>query len=934
VIVRSSGINEDNYGDAQAGKYRSEVQGDDDVLRTCLKVMASGYRPEVCSEGIPQPMALIIQHCVDCQYGGVAMSFRSFEDNTIRSEFTRGQPRGIVAGQSGNTPHRIDIARKEGAENVQYFPGTISSHFILHKNIDNSGYSERIIYDGDAPSNDDGQQIGNSIVSKLTEMVAKLEDLLLCPVDVEFAIDHQERLFLLQVRPITQLPGDMVFTMPIPENSLASGEGISEGYCTGPLWLAKKQHVGFMPEGAILLAQHAEDWMLVPECLDRTGGVVFASGAFNDHVAILMRQKKIPLMLTNEEFATLAARDGHQATLACARFKGEPGAFIVAGDISEKLVSHRSLSSAVSDVPLVKAIPLPDDLSPPEGTFSHVTSSFEWLTGQNARLLAFFVPGRGLDCLANPIKLCMSPQRLKLLAETSDNINRLIHGAEAMLEGYRAFLQLAGDKDSHKIQPLQDELQQLINRFATLKDTIRSGLKTISLSLQSDEEEQVSTGAFRQWVANCHQLQSSLQALNPLEAEQVRSIHELIFALHQRFVEALAPVALASAQGRISMEKKINYVDCTTPDAEAPLLRPSGKASIQRSGRKGTVLSMDDALIVNLRLGFHVAVVELFRDAEAGKGHTLRLKFSDRFGKPDGSDNPGALKRMWFLVQLLKAIGLNKDAGTMKVSFNAIAGDMIVEWARMTSPETMQEGFEKLMTALLAVRDMDLDLKGRAIFEGDEGEQWNFNLLAQRLDSDALTETDRFSFQHNLFLIASDIQHDKTPLYYQLLSHYQQQFIDQCRKLALLVYPASVLMSDDIGENIRRELLHHILLSSHFNITPLVEDVYRYLRNEYFIINPAFAYKLRFHVPPGQSFPGHREEIKKHLLKHGLEYASQRVRDDKELVSAAVKLRPDDLKYASEELKNDRKIVMSVVTQSGIGLQYASEEMQDDDEVV
>ncbi|WP_257287596.1 PEP/pyruvate-binding domain-containing protein, partial [Endozoicomonas sp. SESOKO2] len=82
VIVRSSGINEDNYGDAQAGKYLSLVQGEDDVLRTCLKVMASAYRPAVCSEGIPQTMALIIQHCVDCRYGGVAMSFQSFQDDT------------------------------------------------------------------------------------------------------------------------------------------------------------------------------------------------------------------------------------------------------------------------------------------------------------------------------------------------------------------------------------------------------------------------------------------------------------------------------------------------------------------------------------------------------------------------------------------------------------------------------------------------------------------------------------------------------------------------------------------------------------------------------------------------------------------------------------------------------------------------------------
>ncbi|WP_448216750.1 DUF4116 domain-containing protein [Endozoicomonas sp. 2B-B] len=941
LIVRSSGINEDNYGDAQAGKYLSEVQGDEDILRTCLKVMASAYRPEVCSEGIPQPMALIIQECIDCLQGGVATSFQSFDDDTLRVEFTHGQPRGVVAGQSGNTPHRIDISRKAGAENVQYFPGKISSHFILHKNTDNCGYSEIRIDDGDALSDDDGQKLSNGhilsndIISQLKDVVAKLEDLLNCPVDVEFAIDHQGCLFMLQVRPITQLSGDMVFTMSMPEHSLASGEGISEGYCTGPLWLAKKQQAGFMPEGAILVARHAEDWMLTSKCLDRAGGVVFASGAFNDHMAILMRQKKIPFMLAGEEFTTLAERDGHQATLACARFKGESGAFIVAGDMSEKLASHRSLSSAVADLPSVKAIPLRDDLSPPEGTFRQVTSGFEWLNDQNARLLAFFAPGRGLDCLANPIKLSMSPRRSELLAETSDNINQLIHGADALSEGYRAFLNLAGDKELQKVQPLLNELQLLINRFATLKETIQSGLKTIIRSLQSDEKEQLSTGAFRQWVANCHQLQFSLQALNPRETEQVRSVHELIFALHQRFVEALAPVALASGQGRISTENRITYVDCTTPGAEAPLLRPCDKASIQQSGRRGTVLSMNDALIVNLKLGYHVAVIELFRDAEGGKGHTLRLKFSDLFDKPDGSDNPGALKRMWFLVQLLKTIGLNKEGETIKVSFNAIAGDMIVECARMTSPETMQEGFGKLLTALRATRDMDLYLADSAIFERDEVEQWNFNMLAQRLDSDAVTETDRFSFQHILFLIASDLYREDrtTPVFYHLLSHHQQQFIDQCREL-VFSYSVEVLMSDKMAENIRRELLLHLLLSRPQEVIWFVEDEYPNLRNDYFIIDPAYSYELRFSVPPGQLFPGGREEIKKNLLKHGLEYASQRVRDDRELVLATVKVHPGDLTYASEELRNDKEIVMSVVTQSGIGLAYAGEEMRDDDEVV
>ncbi|WP_257291650.1 PEP-utilizing enzyme, partial [Endozoicomonas sp. ONNA1] len=356
----------------------------------------------------------------------------------------------------------------------------------------------------------------------------------------------------------------------------------------------RKQAAGSMPEGAIVVAQYAEDWMLEPDFLERAGGFVTATGGFNDHVAILMKQKRKTLMLAGDQFTTVAAQVGQQATLACARFKGEHGAFIVAGDLCGKLASHASLSSAFSDVPLARAVPSRDDLSPPEGTFRQVASGFQWLTDQNARLLAFFAPGAGLDCLANPIKLSMSPQRSKLLAETRARVERLVQGAEALLDGYQAFLGLAGDSRALEVQSLRIELPELINRLKALKKTIRSRLKAIVRSLDGGEIRQIS---FHQWLAACHQLRSSLQALNPKEAKQIRSIHELIFALHQRFVNALAPVTLVSRQGRISTEKKITYVDCTTPggsDEKAPLLRPSWKALIEKFLCSGTVVIMDD----------------------------------------------------------------------------------------------------------------------------------------------------------------------------------------------------------------------------------------------------------------------------------------------------------------------------------------------------
>ncbi|WP_422412860.1 MULTISPECIES: PEP/pyruvate-binding domain-containing protein [unclassified Endozoicomonas] len=883
VIVRSSGINEDNYGDAQAGKYRSEVQGEEDIVRTCLKIMASAYRPEVCSEGVPSPMPLVIQQCIDCKYGGVAMSFQSFEDGTIRVEYTKGQPKGVVAGQSGNTPHRIDIYRgdsKEETKSFQFFPGKISSHFILHK--DNNGYSETRIDDGDSQSNDVEQQLTDGMISDLREMVTKLEKLLLCPVDVEFAIDHQGRLLLLQVRPVTRLSGGLDFAMPIPEETLAIGEGVSEGYCTGPLWLAQESAADSMPEGAIVVARHAQDWMLEPGFLKRAGGFVTATGGFNDHVAILMKQQRKTLMLAGGEFATVVAQVGQKATLACARFNGKPGAFIVVGDMTGKLVSHQSLSSAGSDVPSTKAAPSWDDLSLSEGALRQVASGFQWLTDQNARLLAFFASGGGLDCLANPVKLSMSPQRSKRLAETCDSVNLLVHGAEALLDGYGVFLQLAGERRSHSVVSLQDEVPQLINRFEKLKKTIQSGLKRITLPMQASDKGQLSPGIFHQWVADCYQLQSCLQALSPGKAEWVRSVHELIFALHQRFVKALGQVTLDSGQGRLSKINDITYADCTTWGEEAPLLSPT-VASINELKSEATVVSMDDAFIVTLDLGDHKTVIELFEHAEGGKGRTVRLKFSDKFYSPDGSDAPGKLKRMWFLARLLKAIELDKNADAMKLSCNVVVGEIIVECARMPLVKTRQDIILELMTTLKVISNLDLYLNGKVIFERD---QWNFNLLEQRLNGDVTTETDRFVFQQCLFVLVHGTRNYITEDCYRLLANPYQQFIDQARRLAEydckpVRQLREVLMNDKIADDTRRKLFHHLLTYKPSIASQLTEDVYPHLRGKYFVVEPSQGYELRFAVSPDQPlWRQNREKVEKALLKHEIEHASQRVRKE------------------------------------------------------
>ena len=67
---------------------------------------------------------------------------------------------------------------------------------------------------------------------------------------------------------------------------------------------------------------------------------------------------------------------------------------------------------------------------------------------------------------------------------------------------------------------------------------------------------------------------------------------------------------------------------------------------------------------------------------------------------------------------------------------------------------------------------------------------------------------------------------------------------------------------------------------------------------------------------------------------YALEYASEELRNDREIVLAAVSQYAYALEYASEELRNNREIVLAAVSQNGRALEYASAELRNDREIV
>ena len=65
-----------------------------------------------------------------------------------------------------------------------------------------------------------------------------------------------------------------------------------------------------------------------------------------------------------------------------------------------------------------------------------------------------------------------------------------------------------------------------------------------------------------------------------------------------------------------------------------------------------------------------------------------------------------------------------------------------------------------------------------------------------------------------------------------------------------------------------------------------------------------------------------------------LDYASEGLKNDKEVVLAAVAQNPFSLQFASLELKNDREVVLTAVAQKGLALGDASIELKNDRELV
>jgi pyruvate, water dikinase len=303
VALRSSALGEDAAGSSFAGQYRSELNvGAETLLEAYRGVLASAYSlPAITyrlTRGFRDEDVAMCVGClamVDAAAGGVTYSRNPVDihDHRIFTNAAWGLPKAVVDGSAACD--LFVVARTE--------PMTVVAEEIRPKERKFVCYPEEGVCRLDV-TGDERQQpcITRAQAIDLARTAVALERHYDTAQDVEWAIDPQGVIFLLQCRPLQQKPVAALpaRTAPAPAAESASvvcrgGVTASPGAASGSIFIAEKgSDVLAFPEGAVLVVRQAEPrWASL---LNRAAAVVAEEGGFAGHLATVAREFGVPAL--------------------------------------------------------------------------------------------------------------------------------------------------------------------------------------------------------------------------------------------------------------------------------------------------------------------------------------------------------------------------------------------------------------------------------------------------------------------------------------------------------------------------------------------------------------------------------------------------------------------------------------------------------------
>ncbi len=333
VAVRSSAVVEDAES-SFAGQFESILNvGEAELTRAYKDVVASTYRHEALKYAIARgylsediAMPVLVMTMVQPVASGVAFSRCPDQPD---SALITAIPGLAQAADTGRVIPDTFFTSIEAPVRIERLPGKWD--FSL-RCASGGGLMEL----SENASSSRTPALREEQVLDVSRIALALEQYFGSPQDVEWALDENNTLVVIQARPLHPAPSKAAprASMPAVEGYriLARGVRASGGVASGPIYhLANLQASEVVPEGVILCVPTTSPRLA--GVMERVQGIIAATGSPTGHMATVAREFEIPCIVGVEN-AHLALPQGTIVTLdADARIVYE-------GEVRERLLTE------------------------------------------------------------------------------------------------------------------------------------------------------------------------------------------------------------------------------------------------------------------------------------------------------------------------------------------------------------------------------------------------------------------------------------------------------------------------------------------------------------------------------------------------------------------------------------------------------------------
>ena len=306
LAVRSSAIGEDDPRCSCAGLYYSAMNiRRESLIDACYEVLVSKYLPRsimyLRMNGLrdeDMPMCIGCMAMIDPRASGVLFTqdaMAKTDAGAMLIQTVAGLSVGLVNGRV--SPERYTVSRDPAGRLMAFDPGG-------QKVVVRPGSGGGVVEEPMSTRPADSPSLTEDELAELARHALAIEDLFGGPQDIEWAIDQDGRVWILQARPLriscplsqTPHPSQRVELKDRYRTLVEGGECASPGTGVGPVAIIRSvRHLKDFPDDGVLVAPRSTPELA--QVLHKASAVVTEVGSTTGHLAIMAREYRVPCLM-------------------------------------------------------------------------------------------------------------------------------------------------------------------------------------------------------------------------------------------------------------------------------------------------------------------------------------------------------------------------------------------------------------------------------------------------------------------------------------------------------------------------------------------------------------------------------------------------------------------------------------------------------------